>query len=218
MFPFSQFADWWRQTWACNFIQSTISKPSTDDEAPEDTALGFENQDGTPGEPFTLQRGEQFGDVRIPPKNSGCIILRKRDGGVMWSINMPRWRPKGYKIGDRGIHSDKAGTEVHLHGTQSATAGAVEVKANGATITIDKDGHITLVPAAGFLVKLGDGVAANLDNLVLFAALKGYVDTHTHGPGAYVAPLMGGAVTGTSGAPTSPLGVTARSSNALAKK
>ncbi|MFO0578704.1 MAG: hypothetical protein U1A78_32275 [Polyangia bacterium] len=107
---------------------------------------------------------------------------------------------------------DQAGSTVRLFAD-----GSIRITAKGgAVITLDKDGNVTVVPKSGAQVRLGDSDAVNCENLVLFDALKNYIDSHVHRPGSYTTAM--GAVTGTSGAPVSGLGTSARCSNVLGKK
>lgn len=111
--------------------------------------------------------------------------------------------------------SDLAEGEVAIYSSADKKSGGAQELCR---IRLGADGNIFILPKVGAKVRIGDSTDANLDAVALFTALKQYIDGHTHGPGAYTAPPMGGAVTGTSGAPTSTLPTTASSSNVVAKK
>ena len=119
--------------------------------------------------------------------------------------------PNDLAEGESAVY-DKAGSVVRLYND-----GSIRITSkSGAVINLDAAGNVTVVPKSGAQVRLGDADAVNCENVVLFDALKNYIDTHAHQAGSYVTAM--GAVTGTSGAPISGLGTNARSSNVLGKK
>lgn len=177
-------------------------------------------EDPEQGDEPTQQRVrflQWFGFRSRPVVNGGEAIVAAPRGGTTNAVALAAdhlgYGPTDLKEGESAVY-DKSGSVIHLFedGSLSVTA------KGGAVVTLDKDGNATVVPKSGAQVRLGDAVLASLDNVVLFTALKNYIDTHAHGPGGYVAPMGGGPVTGSSGAPVSGLGTNAQSPNVLAKK
>lgn len=177
-------------------------------------------EDPEQGDEPTQQRVrflQWFGFRSRPVVEGGEAIVGAPRGGTTNAVALAAdhmgYGPTDLKEGESAVY-DKAGSVIRLFedGSLSITT------KSGVTVNLDKDGNATVVPKSGAQVRLGDGVPVNLDNVVLFAALKGYIDTHAHLAGGLVAPMGGGPVTGSTGAPISGLGTNAASSTVLAKK
>lgn len=69
------------------------------------------------------------------------------------------------------LHNEVAGTWVKLR-----KDGGVQVEGKGARIEITKDGDITIVPATGKTIRLGDAADVNLDTVVLYSEMKANYD------------------------------------------
>jgi hypothetical protein len=122
---FSQFTVWWRSQWASTFGMARISRPgegtNTSDVVQIQAATAT-----TPEVALPYTRAEQFGDVRIPPKDAPANTLGLGAGGLVWS-NGTSQRPDDGKAGDRGLYCDVTGARLHLYGSKSATPGRVRI-------------------------------------------------------------------------------------------
>lgn len=165
-------------------------------------------------------RGTQKGGV--PVRRIGSFGLRfvPPDGseGIIVTINGGR---------RTGGAAALIATENLKYGPQELKGGEVALYSQyDATILLDKDGNITVVPKAGAKVKLGTATDSDLDPVVLYQQLKtefdGFVDTfnmHGHYAGALAAGMT--PVTGTTAGTTlsaNHLTSAAGSSNVEAKK
>lgn len=159
MMRFNSFRIWWDQVWSSKFGQSRITRVGQNDSGPMDVVAATDGDADNPnGETYELTRMTQFGDVRVPPDKSFVVYLRKGEDGICFSLADPKYIPTGYKGGDRGLYSSKVGTEIKLHGDKSATPGAIEIRQpSGASITMDKDGGVQVVAAAGKDVTVNAG-------------------------------------------------------------
>lgn len=159
---FSDFVQWWRQSWASHFGQSVITKPG-DGQNTYDVVL-MAGQDGN--EPIQLTRLEQFGDVTQPPSKRGsCVYWRLADGGVVMSLGDAASRPTDGKPGDRGLYSNQAGTRVHLYGAASTEPGKILItNASGAKIVLRADGTVEINSATSKKIVLNNGTKENARN------------------------------------------------------
>lgn len=106
-----------------------------------------------------LTRLEGFGDVVVPLPDSNCIIWRKSDGGVVQSLAVPNLRPTDCKAGDRALYCGQMGTVVKLHGANSSTAGAIELKKNdGSSVVVTSGGDVVLTDKTGHRATMSNGV------------------------------------------------------------
>jgi hypothetical protein len=144
------------------FEQTTIARSSEDDDERQDVVRLYEDPDsgGDPGT-IDLARVELWGDIGIPPNKEPAIILRRGDHGVLFPVASNRYRPRGFKRGDRVLYSSAIGTMVVLRGdSDDATAGQVEVQTpSGAKVIIDKDGNVKIDAAANKDVVVNGGTA-----------------------------------------------------------
>lgn len=143
---------------------TTIARSSEDDDERQDVVRLYEDPDGEPGT-IDLARFEGWGDIGIPPNDEPAIIVRRGDQGVLFPITSNRFRPTGYKRGDRVIFSNALGTKVVLRGdSDSATAGQVEVQTPiGAKIIIDKDGNVDAESSGGAKAHLDQAGSVAVD-------------------------------------------------------
>jgi len=122
---FSQFTVWWRSQWASTFGMARISRPgegmNTSDVVQIQAATAT-----TPEVALPYTRAEQFGDVRIPPKDAPANTLGLGAGGLAWSNGTPQ-RPDDGRAGDRGLYCDVTGARLHLYGSKSTTPGRVRI-------------------------------------------------------------------------------------------
>lgn len=169
-----------------------------------------------------VSRYEGWGDVATPETDGATLLFHNGFQGVELPRSMPRYRPSGdfTKRGGRALYSSESGTLVALHGRGSATPGVIEIRGRNASVVIDKDGHITIIPAAGAKVKLGSGTDAELDPVVLRSELKtqigaivGVINSHKH-----TGVTVGMGVTGTTDTSASNVSDSIGSSNVVAKK
>jgi hypothetical protein len=166
-------------TWGTVFGLTVISKVDESDD-PNDT-LDMAG-DGSQANP--LPRFEPYGVMHNPPAKTSALYWKMGDGGAQmpWGTSY-QGRPKGTKAGDVALYVDVqqmtggASVRVFLHGSQSGTPGQIDILGkSGAKVVIDKDGEVTVIPAAGKKVKLGDGTDANLEAVVLQAKLTARFD------------------------------------------
>lgn len=144
-----------------------------------------------PGEPHTsdqVRRMQHYGFRSQPP--DGAELLTVAVGGAAGQHVAIASEVAGAGPGDQ------AAGDVALYAVDGAT---VTITANGATFKIDKDGNVTVNPAPGKQVLLGTDSAGAADYVVLFTALKSYLESHTHQPGSFTTAVGGGVVSGTSG-------------------
>lgn len=153
------FRLWWDQVWSGKFGMSRITRVGNNEQAPTDIVLAADGDADNPdGDYYECTRMNQFGDARVPPTNAFVVYLRKADDGICFSLGDKSYMPTGYTTGDRGLYSSLKGTEIKLCGADSSTPGAIQVKqATGASITVDKDGGIQVVAAAGKDVTVNAG-------------------------------------------------------------
>lgn len=162
---FGDFRTWAASWWAGVFGQTRISRVG---EGPRTTdVVRMADPTARDGETvIELTRLEQFGDVVCPPPDTNAVIWRKSDGGVVMSLAVPSARPSDCKAGDRGLYSDQAGTRIVLHGSRSATPGAIEARnATGAGVLVSKDGDVVLTDKSGHTATLSNGVLAVEDTV-----------------------------------------------------
>jgi len=138
----SQLFDVIGSWWANQFIMTRLQNAGEGASVLDTVRLADADGD-EPAEDTQLLRAEQFGDIRIAPNGTNAVILRMSDGGLAFSTGDGKSRPDGFKKGDRALYSNRNGTIVALHGDDSATPGAIEVKnATGASVIVDKDGNV----------------------------------------------------------------------------
>lgn len=161
-----------------------------------------------------------FGHRSVPPAGCEGVVLRINAGRrslVLIAAESAKYGPQDLKDGETATY-DAAGSVIRLYQDGSLTVAAK----GGGLVTLDKNGNATVsapgdvvtLPGAGHQVRLGDDKPANLDYVVLFTALKAYLESHTHQPGSFAAD--GKPVAGISGGANEAF--TAHSSNVVAKK
>lgn len=213
--------------WATVFGLAPISKVDESDD-PND-ALDMEG-DGTQCNP--MPRWEPYGVMTNPPAKTSAVYFKISEGGIAlpWGTTY-QGRPRGTKAGDVALYVDveqsanSPSVRIFAHGSQSATPGQIEIVGrSGASVVIDKDGQVTVIPAAGKNVRLGSGVDADLSAVVIYESLKTQYDdlvtrvnNHTHTvPGVQAGMATLPTSTGTTAAQV--LTSAAGSSNVVAKK
>lgn len=167
MITFSNFCVWWKAQWATTFGMSRISRPG-EGSVLYDTVVMQPATATTEEAAIQLTRCEQFGDVRIAPAEAPAAYVTLGAGGLLWSGGTPQ-RPSDGKAGDRGLYCSADGTRIHLHGSSSATPGAIVItQKGGARVTIAKDGNVLVDAADGKDVVVNggtDAVARNGDSV-----------------------------------------------------
>lgn len=66
------------------------------------------------------QRMEAFGDVCMPPRGAMCIVFWSNQGCAHLPLAGPRYRPGGFKEGDRALYCAAPSTLVHLRAADGA--------------------------------------------------------------------------------------------------
>jgi phage gp45-like len=175
-----------------------------------------------PGDPGKPQQPRQqrvrfmqwFGFRSRPVVSGGEAIVGAPRGGPTNAVALAAdhlgYGPTDLQEGEVACY-DKAGSVIRL-----SADGSVNITSkSGVQVLLDPQGDVTVVPKAGRAVKLGDASLVNLDAVVLFTALKSYIDSHTHSAGLLMAGMT--AVSGTSGSPVNGLPQSCASDNVLAK-
>lgn len=182
----SDFKAYWDSIWAGVFSQTRISRGGVDGNAADTVRM-------TAADALEFQRAEPFGEFMGPPDETACILLQKKDGAIVFPLGIPGLRPSDVKTGDRGLYCDVQDTQLRLHGSGSATPGAIELKrADGSSIVLSDAGDVVLTDKSGHTATLSGGVLTVSTDVVADTVTSEHFGGRGGSPSATAGAAVGG--------------------------